>query len=471
MLELPFVMDADTKKTLAAVSSVIWSGLLTAMKFIVGIMTGSLGILSEALHSALDLLAAFGTLFAVKVAARPADDDHPYGHGKIENLMALGETLLLLATAAWVIWEAAKRLLSDDPNALHIEISLWAFAVVIISLIVDINRAAMLKRVAKETKSAALEADAAHFATDIWSSAAVLLGITGAALSNMAAENSWLHWLLIRADVFASLIVALLILHICKDLGMQSINNLMDKENRQTAATLRQALSKSMPFYPVGRMRVREVGNKAYVEMTVSVPKDLHIDTAHEIADAIELLVANILPEAETIIHMQPAELEATTPEMLVRQIALTHRFGVHGLVMLHSEQGFIIFVDLELPGKASLNSWHIAIQAFRNEVRRKLNADRVIVHAEPDVRTLPLSEEEIPDDWNEQVQHAMMAFGAPLPTDIKLYTQGSQRLCIVTIPPEQSLTVADSHQRLSLLTKKLTAALPHVARIIVSYC
>ncbi len=471
MLDLAFVMDADTKKTLAAVSSVVWSGLLTAMKFVVGIMTGSLGILSEALHSALDLLAALGTLFAVKVAARPADDDHPYGHGKIENLTALGETLLLLATAAWVIWEAAKRLLSDDPNALHIEISLWAFAVVIISLIVDINRAAMLKRVAKETKSAALEADAAHFATDIWSSAAVLLGITGAALSNMVEENSWLHWLLIRADVFASLIVALLILHICKGLGMQSINNLMDKENRQTAATLRQALSESMPFYPVGRMRVREVGNKAYVEMTVSVPKDLHIDTAHEIADAIELLVANILPEAETIIHMQPSELKATTPEMLVRQIALTHRFGVHGLVMLHSEQGFIIFVDLELPGKASLNSWHIAIQAFRNEVRRKLNADRVIVHAEPDVRTLPLSKEEIPDDWNEQVQHAMMAFGAPLPTDIKLYTQGSQRLCIVTIPPEQSLTVADSHQRLSLLTKKLTAALPHVARIIVSYC
>lgn len=464
-------MDADTKKTLAAVSSVIWSGLLTAMKFVVGIMTGSLGILSEALHSALDLLAALGTLFAVKVAARPADDDHPYGHGKIENLTALGETLLLLATAFWVIWEAGKRLLSDDPEALHIETSLWAFAVVIASLVVDINRAAMLKRVAKETKSAALEADAAHFASDIWSSAAVLLGITGAALSGMAVENSWLHWLLVRADVFASLIVAVLILHICKGLGMQSINNLMDKENRETAAALRQALSERMPFYPISRMRVREVGNKAYVEMTASVPKDLHVDTAHEIADAIELLVATILPGAETIIHMQPSDLDAATPEMLVRQIALTHRFGVHGLVLLHSKQGFIIFVDLELPGKASLDSWHIAIQAFRNEVKRKLEAARVIVHAEPDIRDLPHSEEEVPNDWNEQVQHAMMALGAPLPTDIKLYAQGAQRLCIVTIPPEQSLTVADSHQRLSLLTKKLTAALPRVARIIVSYC
>lgn len=464
-------MDEDTKKAVAAISSVIWSGLLTAMKFIVGLMTGSLGILSEAMHSALDLLAALGTLFAVKVAARPADADHPYGHGKIENLTALGETLLLLATAGWVIWEAAKRLLSNDPDALHIETSLFAFAVVIASLVVDINRAAMLKRVAMETKSAALEADAAHFSTDIWSSAAVLLGITGAALSGMTVEGSWLHWLLVRADVFASLIVALLILNVCKDLGMQAINNLMDKENQETAAALRRTMAERMPFYPVERMRVREVGNKAYVEMDVNVPKALHIDTAHEIADAIELLIANTLPGAETIVHMQPSEREATTPEMQVQQIALTHRFGVHGLLMLHAEQGYIVFVDLELPANATLEGWHIAIQAFRNEVKRKLGADHVIVHAEPNVRDLPPCDIPLPDDWTEQVRRAMVTLGAPLPSDIKLYTEGNKRLCIVTIPPEQSLTVADSHQRLSLLTRKLKETLPRAARIIVSYC
>ena len=130
------------------------------MKFVVGIITGSLGILSEALHSALDLVAALGSLVAVKIAARPADNEHPYGHGKIENLMALVETLLLLATAAWVVVEATERLLSDNPEALHVETSIWAFVVVVVSLVVDINRSAMLKRVAKETKSAALEADA-----------------------------------------------------------------------------------------------------------------------------------------------------------------------------------------------------------------------------------------------------------------------------------------------------------------------
>ena len=186
-------MDADTKKSIAALSSVIWSALLTAMKFVVGLLTGSLGLMSEALHSALDLVAAGGTLYAVKVAARPADAEHPYGHGKVENLMALAETVLLLLTALWVVYEAACRLLSDDPAALHVETSIWAFLVVIISLVVDINRSAMLHRVARETRSAALEADAAHFASDIWSSAAVLLGITGAAFAGMVEQGGWLH--------------------------------------------------------------------------------------------------------------------------------------------------------------------------------------------------------------------------------------------------------------------------------------
>jgi len=465
-------MDADTKKKVAAASSVVWSGLLTIIKFVVGIMTGSLGILSEALHSALDLLAALGTLFAVKEAARPADDDHPYGHGKIENLTALGETLLLLATAGWVVKEAVERLMSDDPDALHVETSIWAFVVIIVSLAVDINRAAMLKRVAKETKSAALEADAAHFSTDIWSSAAVLLGITGAALATATVEGSWLRWLLERADVFASLAVAVLILNVCKILGMEAINNLMDKENSETAAVLRRAMGERMPFYPVERMRVREVGNKAYVEMEVNVPKDLHVDTAHEIANAIEALVANTLPGAETIVHMQPSELEAVTPEMQVRQIAMTHRFGVHGLVLLHSEQGFIVFTDLELPGEAKLSSWHVAIEAFRHEVQRKLGADRVVVHAEPDVRELPTQENPIPANWEELVNRAMITLGAPLPTRVAMYhDNGGKRLCVVTIPSEQSLSVADSHKRLSRLTKTLSAQLPQVAKIIVSYC
>lgn len=460
----------NTQKSFAALSSVLWSGALTLLKLIVGIMTGSLGILSEALHSALDLLAALGTLFAVRIAARPADDEHPYGHGKVENLMALAETLLLLGTAVWVIYEAIARLTSDDPAALHVEISLWAFAVIIISLVVDINRSAMLRRVAKETGSAALEADAAHFSSDIWSSAAVLVGITGAALSHDVPPGSSLHWLLVRADVFSSLAVAIIILHICKTLGMSAINNLMDKTDSELYAKLQQAMAEYMPAYPLRRVRVRTVGNTAYVEMTVGMPKDLHVDTAHEIADAMEDLVARVLPGSETIVHMQPEDVPTETPEQQVRRIALTHRLGVHSLRLMHAEQGFLVFTDLELPPAAVLENWNVAVQAFRREVSRRLGADYVFVHIEPNVRTLMEYPQPVPEDWEELVRRTMVALGAPLPCAIRMFTQDQRRVCFISIPMESSLSVEESHLRLSRLTKTLAAQLPPVARVFVVY-
>ncbi len=464
-------MDTDTRKSVAAWSSVIWSGFLAATKLVVGIFTGSLGILSEALHSALDLVAAGGTVFAVKVAARPADDEHPYGHGKVENLMALAETLLLLATAAWVIMEACERLLSSDPAALEVKFSYWAFAIVIISIVVDVNRAAMLKRVARETRSAALEADAAHFTTDIWSSAAVLLGITGAAVANMTVEGSWLHWVLMRADVFASLVVAALILHVCKDLGMQSINNLMDKSNSEASDSIRKAMAERMPTYPLSRLRVRESGARYYVDMEVQVPPSLHVDTAHEIADAIESLVASTLEGAETMVHMTPAHSLPETPEFVIRRLALSHRFGVHGLVLQHTDDGkFVIAVDLELPPAATLESWQVAVEAFRKEVQRNLNADLVALHVEPDLRRVPAYAETLPEDWEDQVRQAMIHRGAPLPSSIRCYTRGQERLCIITIPRESRLTVEESHARLTKLNKKLAERLPSVARIMVTY-
>ena len=464
-------MDTDTKKSVAAWSSVIWSGFLAATKLVVGLFTGSLGILSEALHSVLDLVAAGGTVFAVKVAAQPADEEHPYGHGKVENLMALAETLLLLATAAWVIMEASERLLSSDPAALEVKFSYWAFAIVIISIVVDVNRAAMLKRVARETRSAALEADAAHFTTDIWSSAAVLLGITGAAVAGMTVEGSWLHWVLMRADVFASLVVAALILHVCKDLGMQSINNLMDKSNSEASASIRQAMADRMPTYPLSRLRVRESGARYYVDMEVQVPPSLHVDTAHEIADAIEALVASTLEGAETLVHMTPAQALPETPEFIIRRLALSHRFGVHGLVLQHTDDGkFVIAVDLELPPAATLESWQVAVEAFRKEVQRNLNADLVALHVEPDLRRVPTYTEPLPEDWEDQVRQAMIHRGAPLPSSIRCYTRGQERLCIITIPREPRLTVEESHARLTKLNKKLAERLPTVARIMVTY-
>jgi divalent metal cation (Fe/Co/Zn/Cd) transporter len=171
------------------------------------------------------------------------------------------------------------------------------------------------------------------------------------------------------------------------------------------------------------------------------------------------------------MVHMTPAQSLPETPEFVIRRLALTHRFGVHGLVLQHTDAGqFIIAVDLELPPDATLESWQVAIEAFRKEVQRNLKADVVALHVEPDLRQVPAYPEPLPADWEEQVRQAMIHRGAPLPTAVHCHTRGHERLCIITIPKEPRLTVAESHARLTKLNKKLAERLPNLARIMVTY-
>ncbi len=167
--------EADYReKHSAALTSLLAAIGLTAFKVVVGVLTGSLGILAEAAHSALDLMAAGMTLFAVRFSSRPPDRTHLYGHGKVENLSAMFETVLLLATCAWIVWEAVHRLLFHE---VKVEVNLWSFAVMGTSIAIDVSRSRVLARAAKKFNSQALEADALHFQTDVWSSAVVILGL------------------------------------------------------------------------------------------------------------------------------------------------------------------------------------------------------------------------------------------------------------------------------------------------------
>ena len=197
--------EAHSEKQHAALSSLFWALFLTLIKLGAGLATNSLGILSEALHSSLDLVAAGITFFAVRVAARPADETHPYGYGKIENLSALAETVLLLVTCGWIVHEAVNRLFFDAPE---ITPSWWGVIIILISLLVDVNRAAMLRRVAQKHKSQALEADALHFTTDIWSSGVVLVGLLCVQASEYLPADSPFRSILHMADAIAALFVS-----------------------------------------------------------------------------------------------------------------------------------------------------------------------------------------------------------------------------------------------------------------------
>ena len=211
----------DGEKRSVALYSVLAALLLTGTKVAVGLWTGSLGIMAEAMHSGLDLAAALVTLWAVRVSGRPADAEHAYGHGKIENLSALFETLLLLGTCVWIIWEAVQRLFFHAP--IHVDANLWAFLVVILSILVDYSRSRALMRVAKKYESQALEADALHFATDIWSSLVVLAGLLGVLLAHRL-DILWLS----QADAVAALGVAAVVVWVSLQLGRKSIDDLLD---------------------------------------------------------------------------------------------------------------------------------------------------------------------------------------------------------------------------------------------------
>ena len=218
-------MQGHSEKNSAAMLSLAAATLLTLVKLGVGLYTNSLGILSEALHSGLDLVAALMTLFAVRMAAQPADRNHPYGHGKAENLSALGETLLLLLTSVWIM-EAYDRLVSGGAPVLP---SLWGVGVMALSITIDINRARMLHKVAKKFKSQALEADALHFWSDIWSSGVVLAGVLAVWCGSWLPETSPVRPFLNSADAVAALLVSLIILKSCFSMARRAINALMDE--------------------------------------------------------------------------------------------------------------------------------------------------------------------------------------------------------------------------------------------------
>jgi cation diffusion facilitator family transporter len=286
------------EKSKVAITSVMAAIFLTTTKIVVGLMTGSLGILSEAAHSALDLVAAVVTVFAIKASARPADEDHPYGHGKVENLSALFETLLLLATCVWIIREAVERLFF---HAVHVEANAWGFAVIVFSIIVDISRSRALMAAAKKHHSQALEADALHFSTDVWSSTVVLAGLGLVFL----AGKFHLPWLA-KADAIAALAVAAIVIWISIQLGRKTIHDLMDGVPNGLVQNARALVSGLPQVRAVRRLRVRHTGGEWFADVTVLVDPTVTLTEAHVVADAVEAGLAELIPGSDVVVHTEP---------------------------------------------------------------------------------------------------------------------------------------------------------------------
>lgn len=286
-------IDLVKEKTRVAFISVLAAVFLTGFKLVVGLLTGSLGLLSEALHSGLDMIAAVITYFSVRLADKPADREHQYGHGKIENLSALVETLLLFITASWIIYEAFHRLLTGQTE---IEVNIWSYIVVISSIIIDFSRSRALNRVAKKYNSQALEADALHFSTDIWSSSVVLLGLICAQFG------------IFMADSLAALVVALIVIFVSYKLGKRAVDALIDRAPGTVVQKITLALSNMKEITHFHDLKVRTSGADTFVEVNLHVDPALSIQEAHDISHKAEKEILKIVPRSEVHIHTEPED-------------------------------------------------------------------------------------------------------------------------------------------------------------------
>lgn len=452
--------------------SVLCSLFLTGIKIWAGAATNSLGVLSEALHSGLDFCAAAITFYAVHIAAIPPDKSHPYGHEKVENLSALVETCLLVLTCVWIVWEAVARLFF---RAAEINLTWWAFAVVGVSIVVDVERSAMLYRVAKKHKSQALEADALHFHTDVWSSSVVLLGLVCVWLARFTDPGSWLYQVLHKADAVAGLFVAVIILKVSWRLAKASIHALMDGGSDEMDDAVAKALAEQLPQYPVISSRLRESGPKVFIEMTVGMPRNLHVDDAHAVTECVESVVKRVIPEADVLVHVEPQDFLTDVPDdELAGYVALRHDFRLHGFRMMSSEAGRTLKVDIEMPDEKRLGEIKSELEAFENDIKQTLNLQKLVARVQPIRRAIPEREGKRYSGLEPHViRDKASRVVAEFPDIIRLDSVDTGELetfdsMTVYGTVSGDMSVGESHRLASRMEHVLHHAIPELSEIVV---
>ena len=363
--------EAQREKQRIALASVFACLVLVAMKTAVGVSTNSLGVLSEAVSSGLDLLVTLVTYFSVRIAGKPADADHPYGHAKFENLSALSETAFLLLACGWIVWEAAYRLLRKQAV---VEVSWIAFTVLLLSIGIDFVRSRELSRVARKYDSQALEADALHFSVDLWTTLVVLLGLVAV----WAGDRFGVPWLR-HADPVAALIVAATLLLLLLRLGKRSAEVLLDTAPAGLQAQVESAASKVEGVLGVDRVRTRRAGNRAFVDLTISVPRTIPFERVHIISDQVEAAVRAAVGEADVMVHMEPRAPAGENLFDQVRAIAQHHDLAVHELSAHQVSAGpgarpsLILELDAEVDEKLTLREAHALADRVEREIYRQL--------------------------------------------------------------------------------------------------
>jgi cation diffusion facilitator family transporter len=358
-------------KERVALGSIAASAGLTAAKAVVGLLSGSLAILSEAAHSLLDLAATVLTYFAVRIADKPADREHQYGHGKVESVAALAETALLFLLCVGVVWEAAQRL--AGAHGTHVEATIASFAVIAASVVIDFLRAQVLSRTAAETSSQALEADALHFRSDMWSSLAVLVGLGAVALG------------FAQADSIAAIVVAMFVCLAGWRLGKRTIDTLTDTAPAGVAERVASIARRIKGIVSIEGVRTRPAGATLFVDLGVGVSRSLPLDRVAALKDELTRAIRAEVPQAELTVTTHPRALDDETALERVMVIARNRSLAVHH-VMVHELPGrLLISLDLEVDGRLTLGAAHDIASGLEAAIAEELGPQvEVETHIEP---------------------------------------------------------------------------------------
>src|ERR1700760_4139585 len=383
-MEFNSVLESmQREKRTVALNSLYAALAITTLKLIVGLSTDSLGILSEAAHSGLDLVAALVTLLSVRVSDKPADAEHQYGHGKVENFSAFIETTLLLLTCVWIVWEAIRRL--SGHHSVHIEPSVAAFAVMFFSMAVDWWRSRKLKKIADKYDSQALEADALHFSTDIFSSGVVVAG-----LALVWAGAHWQISWLIKTDPISALLVSGVIVYVSSRLARRTIDALLDAAPVGYRGRIIDAALKINGVIEVERARIRRAGNRYFADLTVGLERNVTFQRSGQVVAEITKAVQDFLPDADVVIHSIPRETGDENIFDRIRAVASRNNFSVHDVSVqdlggrLHVEQ------HLELDENLSLKDAHDVVTVLEAEIRSDVpEISTILTHIESEPSTI----------------------------------------------------------------------------------
>ncbi len=453
---------ARREKRLVALSSVLAAVGLTSFKIVVGVSTGSIGILSEAAHSGLDLVAAAVTLLAVRASGRPADREHAYGHGKVENLSALFETGLLLVTCAWIVWESVKRLLFRE---VPVEVTAWSFSVMAVSIVVDVSRSRALLRAARKHRSQALEADALHFSTDVWSSSVVILGLACVAL----ADRLGAHWL-VKADAVAALGVAGISVWVSIRLGKKSVNDLLDAAPPDLTDAVTEAAARVPGVAQVRQVRLRRSGGEVFADVTVEVARQASFERAHDTASEVEGAVRAVEPRADVVVHVEPVPLADEGLLTLVRLAAARLGLGAHAIRLHRTGERNELDVHLEVPADLSVGAADELVRRFEAQVQEALPALHAVhVHTEPVADAAGRPAEEVPERARDEVRAALVSLpDAPPPEELRVVqVEGGLRVSLRwTFPAEISAALA--RRKAQEAERVLRERIPRVVRVLV---